>query len=1147
MHLKITSLNINGFNKSTDQLSRFINQHNIHLICLQETHTIQLQQLSHFSQSHNLLAYPNVDQSLSPQITHRQGTLTLINTQLLELTSQMITTHTILQNYIQSLSFTLYNTNYTLINCYFPSGKTSTQTSQRIKTIQKLTSYLQNLKYKNRKLIIVGDFNLVLNQIDRTGHFSPNTNDKILFQNLLSNFDLIDSYRFLYPNTKTYSFSRSKPTSRLDRIYISSSLTIKITQSSYHNITFSDHNKIPIIALKLPSKTTFKSSHWKLNDSILSKPTIYQNIQYYIKTFHNPPNPIQQPLQWWDFLKTKIKNRIIYYSKIQQNKIKSLQNKLNNKLHHVQQLQQHEHIASITHQLQQIRLNKQTGSQIRSRIPPLSSIDNPSPLALIKENLTQSKSLIPPDIHTKSPTLPNQTNTNNFPAFLSFFKNLWNSPFKPPDPSEYLNEITSNISDEIIQILPSSPLISHKDILFAIKLLNKNSSPGLDGFTPTLYSSFPSLIPILCQTFNNSYIQKKLTPSQSRALIKLIPKISNPKSVKDWRPIALLNTDYKILASIIANRLKPILNSIISQEQQCGLPNRHIYNNHLNIISAINYTNDFPQPLAILQIDFYKAFDSISHDFILSTASKLQIPTTIINWIKIFLTNLSAIINLNGTLSAPIPVKCGIRQGCPLSMLLFLIGIEPLTQKILSSTKIQGISLGPTSLKVSHYADDLTFFISSPDSFAQIRKIIEEFSHYSGLKINQSKTTIISNSLELLSTYRTTFPQGKILTSSKILGINFSFQNQELSKNWDELIRSLPYSTLSTLNPKDSLFSKVISINQHFLPKILFLSRIILPTPKQIKSITSLLFKFLWNYTPFEPIKRSTLYLPKPNGGIALPSIGIKISTAYLWKFIIILQCPPSTKHFWMKYGIYNLGTKIIPIKPELFSNSQPHRPKPNQQWTKTLNLFQKNPIPLEHINNLTFKSLYHTLLNPDSNPLPITNTNISHTWPRLTLFKPCPSLYSNLEKEIAFKTAYKGFTWGSFFHKHKITPRNPNDLLCKLCSSSLDDPHHFFSECPHTVKLTTALEPLLSETLKTPYTFTKDILLYNYTNTTGTPHIIISKLASLIRLSLFQLRNNLPHYTSNIPPSLLNEELYKIKTKFKIFLRKLNPDDKTD
>ena len=88
---------------------------------------------------------------------------------------------------------------------------------------------------------------------------------------------------------------------------------------------------------------------------------------------------------------------------------------------------------------------------------------------------------------------------------------------------------------------------------------------------------------------------------------------------------------------MISSRLKPLLNSVISLEQQCGLPNRQIFNNHLNILSAINYTNDFLQPLTILQINFYKAFDTISHNFILSTASKIEIPVTLLNWIQISL------------------------------------------------------------------------------------------------------------------------------------------------------------------------------------------------------------------------------------------------------------------------------------------------------------------------------------------------------------------------------------------------------------------------------------------------------------------------------------------------------------------------------
>ena len=231
MQLKIAFLNINGFNKSSDQLARFITSHNIQFTCIQETHTIQHQQLSQFSHRNNFLTYSNTDHSLTPQAMHRQGTLIIINTQHIHLNSQMTSSHLLLP--IQSLSFTLTDIKYVLINCYLPSGKTAKQKTQRIKAIKTLTSFLHKFDYKNNIIIIVGDFNLVLNPIDRTGHFTPNTNDKILFQTILSNFDLIDSYRSLYPHSKILSFSRSLPISRLDRIYISSSLISKITQSSY--------------------------------------------------------------------------------------------------------------------------------------------------------------------------------------------------------------------------------------------------------------------------------------------------------------------------------------------------------------------------------------------------------------------------------------------------------------------------------------------------------------------------------------------------------------------------------------------------------------------------------------------------------------------------------------------------------------------------------------------------------------------------------------------------------------------------------------------------------------------------------------------------------------------------------------------------
>ena len=625
MQINFASLNINGFNKSSDKFALFIFQHNIHVTFIQETHTIQHQQLSHFLHQHTLLAYPNTDHSLTPKIAHKQGALILINTKHIHLTSQIITSHLILPNYIQSISFTLFNINYTLLNCYLPSGKTSTQTSNRIKAIKTLTSNLQNLDLKNNYVIIAGDFNLVLNPIDRTGHYTPNTNDKILFQKILKNFDLTDSYRYLYPNSRTFSFSRFFPTSRLDRIYISSSLFSKIMHSSYHNISFSDHNKAPLPSLKIPFKIKYKSSYWKLNNSILDSSSTIFYINLFIKNLFPPLNPIQQPLQWWDLIKFKIKQQLIFQSKLNHNKTITKQNILQENLIKAKQSEQHEKISNITNQIEQLEQNKKLGPQIRSRLPPLISIDNPSPLAPVTKNLIQSKSLLFIESNTSPSTLTKQNASNNFSSYLSFFKNLWTPTTLLPNPSTYLDPIFNSNPNVFTQTLSNSSLITQTEIREAIQTLNINSALGLDGLTPSFYNSFPLLIPILCQTFNNSYLQKHLTSSQSRALIKLIPKKHNPTSVKNWRPISLLNTDYKILSSIISSRLKPILNSTISLEQQCGLPNRQIFNNHLNIRSSINFTNDFVQLLAIIQFDFYKTFDTISHEFILPTASKLGI------------------------------------------------------------------------------------------------------------------------------------------------------------------------------------------------------------------------------------------------------------------------------------------------------------------------------------------------------------------------------------------------------------------------------------------------------------------------------------------------------------------------------------------
>ena len=181
--------------------------------------------------------------------------------------------------------------------------------------------------------------------------------------------------------------------------------------------------------------------------------------------------------------------------------------------------------------------------------------------------------------------------------------------------------------------------------------------------------------------------------------------------------------------------------------------------------------------MAIIQIDFNKAFDTISQNFILDIAKQIRIPSSLINWFKVILTNVTSQILVNGVKTNQIFVKRGIRQGCPLSMLLFILGTKPLTQKINKNSSIKGLTLGKIHHETSQYADDVIFFLSESNSIIEAHKTLKTFSTISGLEINLSKTKIVSNSQILFATFKSFFSDGKVYTSLKILGITFSFNS----------------------------------------------------------------------------------------------------------------------------------------------------------------------------------------------------------------------------------------------------------------------------------------------------------------------------------------------------------------------------------
>ena len=171
------------------------------------------------------------------------------------------------------------------------------------------------------------------------------------------------------------------------------------------------------------------------------------------------------------------------------------------------------------------------------------------------------------------------------------------------------------------------------------------------------------------------------------ATIKLLYKKNDHKNLKNWRPISLLNNDYKILSKIIVNRLSPLLQNYILPQQNAGIPGRKIENVHYNIQAILEMAEQWGEKIILMTVDFEKAFDKISHQLIFKTLEKLNIGKKNLEFLKLFYRDIYSKIEINGITTTKIKINRGIRQGCPLSMLLFITCSDLLTRHILKINK----------------------------------------------------------------------------------------------------------------------------------------------------------------------------------------------------------------------------------------------------------------------------------------------------------------------------------------------------------------------------------------------------------------------------------------------------------------------------
>ena len=405
-----------------------------------------------------------------------------------------------------------------------------------------------------------------------------------------------------------------------------------------------------------------------------------------------------------------------------------------------------------------------------------------------------------------------------------------------------------------------------------------NKSPGSDGLPAEFYKVFwEDIKQFLLSALNFAHAKGCLSITQRRGLVTLVPKKNKPANfLKNWRPITLLNCDYKIAAKSIANRMKKILPKIINNDQTGFLKDRFIGENIRLIDSIINYTNLEQIPGLLLFIDFEKAFDSIEWSFIEKTLKYFNFGTSLVTWIKLFYTDISSCVQNNGWSSDFFTLSRGVRQGCPLSPYLFILCAEVLGNAIRRDEEIRGIKISGSECKLSQYADDTTMILDgSEHSFSRTLYLLDIFADISGLKVNYEKTEALW--IGSLKNSNTIIPSNKPITWAErkvyALGVWFSTSDlKDIEANFFEKIEKVKKMLSNWSARRLTLLGRIAILKSLAVSQIVYVLSS-LPTPQGvIKEINSLLYDFLWDGKS-DKIKRTEMINSYSKGGLKMIDI----------------------------------------------------------------------------------------------------------------------------------------------------------------------------------------------------------------------------------------------------------------------------------
>ncbi|CAN1221817.1 LINE-1 retrotransposable element ORF2 protein [Linum grandiflorum] len=341
---------------------------------------------------------------------------------------------------------------------------------------------------------------------------------------------------------------------------------------------------------------------------------------------------------------------------------------------------------------------------------------------------------------------------------MGYFQDLFTSQSHPHDNSN-LSSLDFDVGVPRVTNPMNEMLIrpfSDRDIRKAVFSIGTSKSPGSDGFTAGFYQHFWPLIgPDICAGIRAFFHSSRMLRSINHTWLSLIPKVSSATSMTQVRPIGLCQMLYKIISKLLAARLATILPSIISPTQNGFVPHRAISDNVIVAHEVMHYLKrkkTGKKYFMALKLDMEKAYDRIEWCYLFSLLIKLGFSPTWVTWIKECITTTSFSVLLNGNSSPTFTPSRGLRQGDPLSPLLFALCTEcliSLIQEAIAVKQFTGIRLNRHCPVLSHilFADDTFLFLqASTSECSSLLQLLDRYQALSGQRVNLTKSDIYFSS-----------------------------------------------------------------------------------------------------------------------------------------------------------------------------------------------------------------------------------------------------------------------------------------------------------------------------------------------------------------------------------------------------------------